>query len=179
MRPYRWEPEDTSGKFVRVCPACFKALKWLHYPKLMRMDAPTPSNEIDDISWSHEYNSFVVPRYIDVSIPHCPTHHEVDFWLIKDQRPCRPDFDDTHPLIVGVASDHPTFWPKRLNADTGKFEHPEGGRLFRCPMRTAALLHRKLKRSRSCRYAGRWKFDGNKTVVPHVVPSGQSSFSFE
>lgn len=161
---------------MRVCPGCLRPLRWLHYPKLIRMDPPQQTNEFEDIFWVPELQQYLVPRYIDMSEAQCPKDGPVDWWLIRDNE---------KKLLVGVASDHNGFWPARpAHDDAGrpvldkkgkpKMEHPEGGKLFRSPIRTTRLLLPRLMRSRSCRFAGRWRMNQwNKEKSLVVVPGRQ------
>jgi hypothetical protein len=173
-KPYRWE-EEAVERYMRVCPGCIRPLRWLHYPKLLRMDPPQPSNDLDEIVWVTELQAYLVARYMEIAMPQCPMHGPVDWWLIRDTK---------EALLVGVASDHPTFWPaKPVVDDAGrpvldrkgvqKMEHPEGGKLFRSPIRSTRLLLPRLLRSRSCRYAGRWKMKERNKEKPVVVGSGR------
>jgi hypothetical protein len=175
-KPYRWE-EEAAERFVRVCPGCLRPLRWLHYPKLLRMDPPKQTNDLDEITWVPELHAYLVARYMDISMPQCSMHGPVDWWLIRDTE---------RKLLVGVASDHPTFWPAKPVFDekgmpvldrkgVQKTEHPEGGKLFRSPLHTTRLLIPRLLRSRSCRYAGRWRIEDsrNKSKAKAVDPRRQ------
>jgi len=171
VKPIRWE-DEAQERFVRVCPGCFKPLRWLHYHKFIRMDKPKATNDLDEIVWVPETAEYLVPRYIDVTTPNCTTHAEVHWWLIKDTE---------KDLFVGLASDHPTFWPELPAFDEAgnpvlnkkgeqKTERREGGALFRSPLRSTSLIVQRWKRARSSRISGRWKLDqGNKTRAALVV----------
>jgi hypothetical protein len=121
-KPVRTEPEE-PGRFMRVCPGCLRPLAWRHHLKLLRLDDPKPSNDLGEIVWAPDLQRYVVPRYRDESVALCSMHREVDWWLI---------FDFEKQGVVGIASDHPDFWPEVMDEE-GKVE-PQGGRLFDSPI---------------------------------------------
>lgn len=164
-KPIHMEYEGLSeDRFRRVCPGCLRPLTWMYTHKLIRMDAPKQTNDLEDIAWVPELRAYLVPRYIENALAICPKDGCVDWWLI---------LDTANKLIVGLATDHPTFWPKRLDAETGKMAHPEGGRLFRSPMRITRLLMPRLARGRACRFAGRWRMNQGNQLGPKTVGPGE------